>query len=98
LRTEHTAGSVEVMMAVTGDAGKEAAGGKDMPTKSGRTAKPALERDHNITGTSKVPPTATHLQAAMGVLSTLVAPDADVAARRSGCSSRPQRSMLNPPC
>jgi hypothetical protein len=84
-RTDRTADSVEVMMAGEGDAGKGAAGGKYMPTKSSRTAKQALERDQNIVGTSTVPPAATPLQAAMDILSTPVAPNADPAATQAVC-------------
>jgi hypothetical protein len=69
---------VEVMMAGANGTRKAAAGNKDVPTKSGRTAQRALERKQNKAGTSAVPPTSTPLQAAMDKLSAPVAPDADV--------------------
>jgi hypothetical protein len=61
------------MMAGVGDAGKGAASGNVAPTKS------ALEQEENIADTSNVPPAATSLHAAMNVMSTPIAPNADVA-------------------
>jgi hypothetical protein len=83
LRTDRTAGSVEVMMAGAADIDKGSGGENNAPTKSACPAKPALERDENIAGTSNVLPVATLLQAAMNVMSTSIAPNADAAATQA---------------
>jgi hypothetical protein len=83
MRTDHTAGSMEVMMAGADGTGKAATGTKDVPTKSGRTAKMSLERQQNNAETSNVPPTPTLLQASVDKLATSVAPDADVVATQA---------------
>jgi hypothetical protein len=53
------------------------------PTKSGRTAKPPTEREQNNVGTSTAAPPSTPLQAAMSVLATPIAQNADVATARA---------------
>jgi hypothetical protein len=60
------------------------------PPKSGYTAKLALEQEQNIAGTSTVRPTSTPLQAAMDVLSTPVAPNADVVSTQAELDAQHQ--------
>jgi hypothetical protein len=93
-RTDRTAGSVELMMAGATDAAKGAAGEEAAPTRSRHQAKHPLERDENIAGTSNVPPVATPLQAAMDVLSTPIAPNADAAATQAELEAQRQ-TLLN---
>ncbi|KAM0923579.1 hypothetical protein ACQ4PT_005449 [Festuca glaucescens] len=89
-RSAHAAGSVEVMMGGAVDAGKGAAEDGTGRTKSGRTAKPPTERDEVIAGTSTAPPAATPLQAAMSVLATPIAHNADVAATQADLEAQRQ--------
>ncbi|KAK1619425.1 hypothetical protein QYE76_024942 [Lolium multiflorum] len=93
-RTDRTACSVEVMVTAAADAGTGAAGETAEPTKSGRQAKHLLERVQNGAETSTAPPATTPLQAAMSVLATLIAPNADAAATQAELEAQRQ-TLLN---
>jgi hypothetical protein len=83
-------GSVEVMMAGVTGAGKAAAQEDAAPTKSGRTANPPTEREQNNVGTSTAAPPSTPLQAAMCVVGTPIAQNADVATERAELEAQRQ--------
>jgi hypothetical protein len=76
-----------------GDTGKEAVGEGAGLTKSRRTAKPPTERDEVIAGTSTAPPKATPLQAAMSVLATPIAHNADAAATQAELEAQRQKLL-----
>jgi hypothetical protein len=93
LRFDRTASNVKVMMDGADGTGKGATGTKDVPTKSGRTAKMSLERQQNNAETSNVPPTPTLLQASVDKLATSVAPDADVVATQAELEAQCQNLL-----
>ncbi|KAK1699489.1 hypothetical protein QYE76_016186 [Lolium multiflorum] len=90
LRSDHAAGSVEVLVVGAGAAGKGAAAEGAGQTKSTRTAKPPTERNQEAAGASAAPP-ETPLQAAMSVLATPIAQNIDPAAAQAELEAqRPQ--------
>ncbi|KAK1625913.1 hypothetical protein QYE76_000228 [Lolium multiflorum] len=93
-RTDRAAGSLEVMMAGVGGAGKGTAVEGAGQTKSTRTAKPPTQRDEIVTGTSTAPPAATLLQAAMSVLAMPITQNIDPAVAQAELEAQRQKLLF----